>query len=260
MAFDWIKMRSNIDHDWRVVRMAELLGLPELHIVGCLWKVWSWADQNTVDGNAICVTDVTLERYTGVTGFAYAMRQVGWLKGENGALCLPNFLEHNGQTAKKRAQTQVRVAKHRNASSVTKALPEKRREEKRRSKKENPLPPLDVPEELKGICQDWLDYKQQRREPYVPQGVKNFCSDVRKLTEAQGADEVRRRLQTAMANNYQGWNFEPKAGSGSSGGKTWGQQRQQNTMDLLAKLQADEAAAAAGGVSGFIRQVAGGGQ
>jgi hypothetical protein len=41
---------------------------------------------------------------------------------------------------------------------------------------------------------------------------------------------------------------------------TFGQQRQQNTMDLLAKLQADEAAAAAGGVSGFIRQVAGGGQ
>lgn len=111
--------------------MAELLGLPELHVVGCLWKVWSWADQNTVDGNAICVTDVTLERYTGVTGFAYAMREVGWLKGENGALCLPNFEEHNGQTAKKRAQTQVRVAKHRNAPSVTKALPEKRREEKR---------------------------------------------------------------------------------------------------------------------------------
>ena len=243
MAFDWIKMRSNIDHDWRVVRMAELLGMPELHVVGCLWKVWSWADQNTVDGNAICVTDVTLERYTGVTGFAHAMRQVGWLKGENGALCLPNFLEHNGQTAKKRAQTQLRVAKHRNASSVTKALPEKRREEKKRVKKENPLPPLDVPEELKGICQEWLDYKRQRREPYVPQGVKNFYGDVRKLAAEHGAEEVRRRLQSAMANNYQGWNFEPKAGSSSSGGKTFAQQAQSNVQQLLAKAAADDAAA-----------------
>lgn len=164
MAFDWIKMRSNIDHDWRVVRMAELLGLPELHIVGCLWKVWSWADQNTVDGNAICVTDVTLERYTGVTGFAYAMRQVGWLKGENGALCLPNFLEHNGQTAKKRAQTQVRVAKHRNASSVTKALPEKRREEKRENK-----PPID-PRPTRSNPRSWplcLCVSVRKSEPFA---------------------------------------------------------------------------------------------
>ena len=254
MAFDWIKMRSNIDHDWRVVRMAELLGLPELHVVGCLWKVWSWADQNTVDGNAICVTDVTLERYTGVTGFAYAMREVGWLKGENGALCLPNFEEHNGQTAKKRAQTQVRVAKHRNAPSVTKALPEKRREEKIRNKKKTPLPPLDVPAELQDICQDWLTYKRERREAYKPRGEASFAAQVRDLASTEGSEEVRRRLQHAMASNYQGWNFEPKAGNGKASAKpvTFGQQRQQNTVDLIQRLKEQDEAAASGGVAGFI--------
>ncbi len=227
MAGDWIKMRSNIDHDWRVVRMAELLGLPELHIVGCLWKVWSWADQNTVDGNAICVTDVTLERYTGVTGFAYAMRQVGWLKGENGALCLPNFLEHNGQTAKKRAQTQVRVAKHRNASSVTKALPEKRREEKKRDTTKVVSSVRPTIEQVAAYCkernntvdpQKWFDY-------YTANGWKIGKNPMKDWQAA---------VRTWEQNDY---------GSGKASGKTWAQQTQSNVQQMLAKAAADDAAA-----------------
>lgn len=134
MAGDWIKMRCNLDTDWRVIQIASQLEMSELHVVGCLWKLWTWADQNTADGNAVSVTDVTLDRFTGVTGFASSMRNVGWLTGENYQITFPNFVEHNGSTAKKRAKTQQRVSKHRNARSVTdvtlKALPEKRREEK----------------------------------------------------------------------------------------------------------------------------------
>ena len=78
MAGDWIKMRCNLDTDWRVIQIACQLGMSELHVVGCLWKLWTWADQNTADGNAVSVTDVTLDRFTGVTGFASAMRNVGW--------------------------------------------------------------------------------------------------------------------------------------------------------------------------------------
>ena len=134
MAGDWIKMRCNLDTDWRVIQIASQLEMSELHVVGCLWKLWTWADQNTADGNAVSVTDVTLDRFTGVTGFASSMRNVGWLTGENYQITFPNFVEHNGSTAKKRAKTQQRVSKHRNARNVTdvtlKALPEKRREEK----------------------------------------------------------------------------------------------------------------------------------
>ena len=134
MAGDWIKMRTNLDTDPRVIEMAAALGIPELQVVGCLWKVWAWADQHTLDGNAIRVTGVTLDRFTCVPGFADALRNVGWLQGRDTALCFPRFAEHNGQTAKKRAETKDRVAKHRNAQrepDVTrKALPEKRREEK----------------------------------------------------------------------------------------------------------------------------------
>ena len=229
MAFDWIKMRSNIDHDWRVVRMAELLGLPELHVVGCLWKVWSWADQNSEDGNALCVTDVTLERYTGVTGFAHAMRQVGWLQGENGALTLPNFTEHNGQTAKKRAKTQLRVAKHRNARSVTKALPEKRREEKNIDTTKVVSCARPTIEEVAAYCRErgntvdpqaWMDHYTANGWKVGRNPMKDWKAAVRQWER----------------NGYQSGNRSP-------GGQTFAAQGASNVKQLLAKAAADDLAA-----------------
>lgn len=152
-------MRNNLDSDPRVIEIAAELNLDELQVVGCLWKVWAWADQHTLDGNAIRVTSVTLDRFTRVSGFADALRKVGWLEGRDSALTFPRFAEHNGQTAKKRAETKERVEKHRNAKRVTsvtqKALPEKRREEKRRtkekSKPKNKARPDSV-EEVRAYC------------------------------------------------------------------------------------------------------------
>lgn len=134
MAGDWIKMRTNLDTNPKVIQLATEFEVSELTIVGALWKLWSWADSHSIDGNAIVVTHVTLDRFTGITGFADMLRKVGWLEGRDGALCFPRFAEHNGQTAKKRAETKDRVRKCRNNKPVTdvtqKVLPEKRREEK----------------------------------------------------------------------------------------------------------------------------------
>ena len=133
-------MRTNLDTDPRVIQMAERLGVSEFEIVGCLWKVWAWADQHSVDGNGLSVTSVTLERVTRVTpGFMDALQAVGWLQENDGKITFPRFDEHNGNTAKSRASTQKRVKRHRNADGVTKTLPEKRREDiKKTSKKSLP--------------------------------------------------------------------------------------------------------------------------
>ena len=129
-------MRSNLDSDPDVIAIGVRLNLDELAVVGRLWKVWSWADQHTTDGNAVRVTEVTLDRFANCSGFAAAMREVGWLEGRDGALTFPRFDRHNGQTAKNRALTAQRVAKRRNAESVTNvtppSLPEERRVEKNR--------------------------------------------------------------------------------------------------------------------------------
>lgn len=130
MAGDWIKMNANLGTNPKVIMMADALETSEHHIVGLLFHVWCWADQHSLEGNALSVTEAFLDRLTSVTGFSQSLRNVGWLGGEDGNLHFPNFQEHNGQTAKKRAQTAKRVAKHKtNAPSVTNALP---REEKRR--------------------------------------------------------------------------------------------------------------------------------
>jgi len=158
MAGDWIKMRTDLAEDPAVIGIAGALDLDEDTVVGKLHRFWSWADRQTVDGNAPSVTHAWLDRYSGVTGFAAALVSVGWLEGSaGGGVRIPNFDRHNGKTAKQRALTALRAAKHKvksNApsvtSSVTKSLPEKRREEKRREEK------MEVEEE-EGFLVSWKE-------------------------------------------------------------------------------------------------------
>lgn len=141
MAGDWIKMRKNLAHDPSVIYIAAAVGLEEDHIVGKLHRLWSWADENTRDGNVDGVTEKWIDRYVGVTGFAKAMRSAGWLLIGKAGISFPKFDNHMSKSAKKRVVTASRVDAHRkviahksggncNAADVTEALPEKRREEK----------------------------------------------------------------------------------------------------------------------------------
>lgn len=132
MAGDWIKIDITTPDKPEIDKMASLLKLDHDSIVGKCVRVWIWADLQSVDGNALIVTESFLDRLTYCPGFASALRQVGWLSGREGRLTIPNFDRHNGQTAKNRALTGKRVQKSRNGASVTKSLPEieKRREEK----------------------------------------------------------------------------------------------------------------------------------
>jgi hypothetical protein len=135
MAGDWIKMQKDTPDKPEVLAIASRLGIDPDAAVGKLVRIWSWFDTHTTDGNASCVTYAFLDRLAGVTGFAEQMSLVGWLVEKGHSLSLPNFDYHTGETAKKRAMGQKRQEKHRsnansNASSVTNASPEKRREEK----------------------------------------------------------------------------------------------------------------------------------
>ena len=136
MAGDWIKMQIGLDSSPEVIRMSDILEISEEQVVGCLFKLWCWADQHTENGNAHGVTYKWIDRYISVTGFAQSLQVVGWLSNADEGVLIPNFDRHNGKTAKHRAKTNRRVSEYRkrNGESVTdraqKALPEKRREEK----------------------------------------------------------------------------------------------------------------------------------
>ena len=141
----WIKLRTNLWHDPRVAYVARVAGVAPATVVGALAIVWSWADEHSTDG---VLRYRTWDEINALAGFvadpmpngfarlqlADALRSVGWLElADDGSPRIPRFDEHNGATAKQRAETARRVANHRsrNGASVTTALPreEKRREE-----------------------------------------------------------------------------------------------------------------------------------
>lgn len=125
MAGDWIKFEHATPDKPEVHQMADMLGISPEQVVGHLVRFWIWVDQQSVDcANALSVTKVTLDRLTHCENLASAMQKVGWLAGENWQLQVPNLERHNGETAKKRALTAKRVARHKANSALTlSALP-----------------------------------------------------------------------------------------------------------------------------------------
>lgn len=152
----WLKIETETPDKPEMWAIAEMLSIDVDAVFGKVFRVWRWFDQHTEDGNARGVTFSLFDRLVGLAGFASGMEKVGWLIKTEEGISLPNFDRHNGQTAKNRANTAVRVAKHKssqafgndegNGPSVTGALP---REDKRKNKKNTPIPPDggDGPEE-----------------------------------------------------------------------------------------------------------------
>lgn len=186
MAGDWIKLEHATPDKPEVFRIAMDLGIPPEHVTGCLVRIWVWADVQTLDGNGVCVTGVTLDRIACYEGFAQAMQKVGWLIEKDGTYSFPNFDRHNGETAKTRALTAKRVAKHRNAKSVTPALPreEKRREEVNNTKASSP----------DGFDAFWSAYpkkvgKGAAEKAFAKAKINGHLPDVLQAVERQKASE-----------------------------------------------------------------------
>lgn len=146
MAGDWIKMRSNLWDDPRIARLCDLTGAREASVIGALFWLWTTADQHTEDGVMHGLTLKSIDRKTGLEGFADALCTIEWLAEHANGVRIIDFAVHNGTSAKKRADTAKRVALHRvgNAESVTKSVQkrtsalareEKRREREREEKK-----------------------------------------------------------------------------------------------------------------------------
>lgn len=136
MAGDWIKMRTNLDTDPAVVRIASGLKTDRFAIVGRLHKIWSWANEHLTDGQDVPVDADFLDSLVSTPGFSAELRRVGWLSGRDGCLVFPGFQRHNGSTAKARALDAARKKGVRDSSEKcpvsirTETGLEKRREEK----------------------------------------------------------------------------------------------------------------------------------
>lgn len=103
MAGDWIKIEHALPQKTEVFGIARRVGQSRAEVVGRLVTFWSWADENSVDGNNLTLTSQEVDEIVGLPGFAAAMRAEGWLGGRDNSLQLPNWQRHNGNSAKARA-------------------------------------------------------------------------------------------------------------------------------------------------------------
>jgi hypothetical protein len=128
------------------------------------------------------------------------MKSVKWLVEAplSNGLCLPNFSRHNGETAKKRALSNRRQSRWRNADVDTKpSTKASTREEKRRSKNKTTPPP-------DGGSTVW-DFG---RSLLTEQGLSNqsagalIGSWLREWPEAEVADALRQSAGKADIRSY----------------------------------------------------------
>lgn len=107
-AKPWIKMRTDLWDDPRVSALCDILKTNEAATIGGLYRLWSIADSHSTNGELCGMSAETLDRKSGIVGFASALKEVGWLIIANGKITIPDFDIHNGGSAKSRAQAALR--------------------------------------------------------------------------------------------------------------------------------------------------------
>ena len=86
-------------------------------VIGALYRTWSLADEHSSDGTLDGYTADALDFAVGIDGWSEALKQIGWLSVESQRLIVPRFTEHNGTSAKRRADDATRKNSVRNLSA-----------------------------------------------------------------------------------------------------------------------------------------------
>lgn len=119
---DWIKIRSDIDKCYEVVRLSQTMQVSRMEAVGMCVTFWAWVDHATDDGHLPDCTPDIVDAAVGVVGLASGLMSVGWLVQNDGDMLIPNFSRHMGASAKKRALHTWRQERYRAKKGVRNAL------------------------------------------------------------------------------------------------------------------------------------------
>ena len=114
---NWIKMRSNLWDDPRVMKLCDLTHKREAEVIGGLYWMWSMADGQSTDGHLDGLSLGAIDRKTGVKGLGAALAKVGWITEVEDGVEIARFDEHNGASAKRRAEMAKASSKYRASSS-----------------------------------------------------------------------------------------------------------------------------------------------
>ena len=184
-------MRTDLQSHPKVVRILSAIRphdvqtvTDKFHVIGGLHAVWGIFDAHSQDGVLRGYTPGLMDHVIGWDGFSEAMIKVDWLVFDGlETLSMPEFVEHNGKSAKRRAEDQKRKRNERNTSEshpeTVQTFADKMRtecgleKEKEKEVKTNPLTPLQGGESNK---------------KKTPIQFKTFLENIRQAGEKQISD------------------------------------------------------------------------
>lgn len=181
----------------KVKTMRRALKADRLKVIGGLWAVWCVFDEHSASGRLDGYTLDDMDEEIGWKGFSHAMADIGWLVADADGIEAPDYEEHNGPNAKRRALDSSRKGKSRakgaaedpdddppdtrttvrtesGTVSASDADKTRNREEKRREEENNPQPPEGGKRRRKpnpegSTClRTWLESLKTRQEQPVP--------------------------------------------------------------------------------------------
>jgi len=176
VAGDWIKMGKDLLTHPKVVRMSSALRADKLRTVGGLFAVWCLFDTHSEDGQLSGYTCETIDEEIRFPGFCAAMQSVGWLETDADGAFLPDFEEHNGQSAKRRAQETERKRAERKTSACD-ADKKRTREEKRREEVNTVADALPSPSAPDGFETFWAEWPSGGRKGGKAECLKVWRKD-----------------------------------------------------------------------------------
>jgi len=109
----WIKMGTGLASHGKVKALRRALKGDRLKVIGGLWAVWCIFDEHSAAGRLDGYTLDDMDEEIGWKGFSAAMRDIGWLIETDDGLEAPDYEEHNGPNAKRRALDASRKGKSR---------------------------------------------------------------------------------------------------------------------------------------------------
>lgn len=62
--------------------------------------------------------------------------------------------------------------------------------------------------DLRDAFDDWIAYKEEKRQPYKPRGLKSLITQIQRYAEQFGETETANAIRDSMASNYQGIVFD----------------------------------------------------
>jgi len=105
----WIKIRSHLANHPKVLRISCALKVHPSRVLGCLVYIWSVADMHA-DGECLPhMTTEVLDQMVDLPGLSDQLIRVDWMRVQDDGLYLPNYQEHNGANAKRRAEQSKRM-------------------------------------------------------------------------------------------------------------------------------------------------------